>query len=111
MTPVKKPRPSKGHEPDKETTPAKRQVETPQKNSPVVKMREKKPPSTPTPLDNIPGVTFQGYLHRKATLMSPVKKASNRLGVPHLQSAMLCLPCNFLNLHLIESLLCNYKML
>jgi len=57
----------------------KAEQETPVSESPVVKMREKRPTSTPSPTAAAGGMLFQGMLQRKSTLLSPVKKASNRL--------------------------------
>lgn len=51
------------------------EAEQPPVSKPVVKFREKKPTSPPS------GATMQGSFHRKSVMLSPSKKASNRLGV------------------------------
>lgn len=62
----------------------KSKADQPAVNKPTVKFREKKPavPSSQSSQDN-----FQAFFHRKSTMLSPVKKASNRSGVPRFLSA------------------------
>lgn len=87
-TPKKKPRrsPSGKMSPTEHVDPVvhvKSEADQPTVNKPAVKFREKKP-AVPSQASQ---ENFQAFFHRKSTMLSPVKKASNRSGVPRFLSA------------------------